>query len=491
MAASRFYSNTAQPTTLLASCINTDTVLSLVSIVGFPASYPFTLVIDGDNLSAEVVTVSAVSGSSVTVARGQDGTTAVSHSIGASVVHDHTARDFQDSRNHEAATAAHGATGQVVGTTNTQNLTNKTILAGTASTVAEIVKGAGSQTANLTEWRDAANNVLANIDPDGNFQTRADVTSSTLNVAPITDAVAVLIAQNGSSNKDLLQIEDGAGDPLVTVDKDGNVSTIAKVTAEHISTQPTDSSHVALLVQKMAASSADIVEVQDDSGDPLVTVDHNGAVAVVGDITGATLFTQPLDSVGVGVATQAFAGSSAALFSGRNSGGTLVYRVNNDGFVMSPSTSGSITRTTASFAKITSSVDEDIPNTIAKRAQFDTQHASTNDSSMVDLTLNRLIAPRDGTYVVSAQVLWDADVNGHRDVRIVLNGTSNVAQNKKPGSQGYTDSGGDPQNVTAVLRLVAGDFVYCEVVQNSGAHRTLTNVIGPVDNSLAMGWVAP
>jgi microcystin-dependent protein len=38
-----------------------------------------------------------------------------------------TGRDLQEAQNHIDATAAHGATGAVVGTTNTQTLTNKTL----------------------------------------------------------------------------------------------------------------------------------------------------------------------------------------------------------------------------------------------------------------------------------------------------------------------------------------------------------------------------
>jgi len=75
----------------------------------------------------EIVTCTAVAGTTLTVTRGVDGTSAQAHANGAEVRHAYSARDFQDSRNHEGSVTGHGATGAVVGTTNTQTLTNKTV----------------------------------------------------------------------------------------------------------------------------------------------------------------------------------------------------------------------------------------------------------------------------------------------------------------------------------------------------------------------------
>jgi len=100
---------------------------------GLP-SVPFTLLLDPGLGVEEIATVTVVSGTTLTVTRGVDGTSAQSHDNGAEVRHAYSARDFQDSRDHEAnTTTAHGATGAVVGTTNTQTLTNKTLDAPTLS----------------------------------------------------------------------------------------------------------------------------------------------------------------------------------------------------------------------------------------------------------------------------------------------------------------------------------------------------------------------
>jgi len=94
---------------------------------GLP-SVPFTLLLDPGLGVEEVIEVTAIGGTTLTVTRGVDGTSAQAHTNGGEVRHAYSARDFQDSRNHEAdTTTAHGVSGGVVGTTNTQALTNKAV----------------------------------------------------------------------------------------------------------------------------------------------------------------------------------------------------------------------------------------------------------------------------------------------------------------------------------------------------------------------------
>lgn len=112
------YVNTAVDGTLGAALTSGSTTMYLTSTpTGYPnpATAPFRLVLDIGNVSEEIVTVTAgsgTSGSPWTITRGQDGTTAVSHLISATVGHRITAGDENLSRAHEAlsgsSSGAHG-----------------------------------------------------------------------------------------------------------------------------------------------------------------------------------------------------------------------------------------------------------------------------------------------------------------------------------------------------------------------------------------------
>lgn len=117
MAQSLFYSNNAVANTLGNTGTLSSSATSLfctTAPVGYPGSFPFKIVVDPSNASMEVMLVTSGSGTSATpwqVTRGYDGTTAVTHTNGAAIVHDFTAGDGTLSRVHEGSGSGSGVHG--------------------------------------------------------------------------------------------------------------------------------------------------------------------------------------------------------------------------------------------------------------------------------------------------------------------------------------------------------------------------------------------
>lgn len=145
--ARRYYSSTAVRTTLTADITAASSTITVAAATGFPASYPWTGILSQDTLNEEVVEVTARSGTTLTVTRGVDGTTATSHSAGATFNHGVSARDFDEPN----AFVNNGGL----------------IVPASTSTVGLTVKANASQTANLAEFRNSANAVKTSIAASG------------------------------------------------------------------------------------------------------------------------------------------------------------------------------------------------------------------------------------------------------------------------------------------------------------------------------------
>lgn len=131
--ARRYYTNFAPTQNLSSGITSGSPTLNCSSLSGWPTSYPFTATIDYGLSSAEIVLVTNISGTLATVTRGYDGSVAVAHTAGATFDLTPSAKDLDEANSHINSTSGvHGISGNVVGTSDVQTLTNKTFSGTTA-----------------------------------------------------------------------------------------------------------------------------------------------------------------------------------------------------------------------------------------------------------------------------------------------------------------------------------------------------------------------
>jgi len=204
----RKYSSRSQQTTLSGSLNSTATTMTVVSAstllggVSPSAGQTFTVVIDPDTALEEIVDVSNyTSGTTLTITRGvENAGTGSAHSAGAVVRHMVTGRDLREANLHIEASAeyndgtgthtVHGVSGSVVGTTDYQTLTNKTINAAnntiTGITSAMITDG----TIVNADINASAAIAYSKLNLAGSI-TSADITNNTIVDADINASAAI------------------------------------------------------------------------------------------------------------------------------------------------------------------------------------------------------------------------------------------------------------------------------------------------------------
>lgn len=135
----RNYSSVVEPKTLTSTVSSSATQITLNNVTGLPSA-PYVLVLNPDTAKEEAVLVTVdqtgVTSPTLKVTRAIEASggvgTAQEHTVGDTVKHMIVGSDLQIVHDHfsndnTTTGTAHGATGGVVGRTNSQTLTNKTI----------------------------------------------------------------------------------------------------------------------------------------------------------------------------------------------------------------------------------------------------------------------------------------------------------------------------------------------------------------------------
>jgi hypothetical protein len=305
----RQYSSISQETTLSANLTNSTSatnvvVASATNLLGGVTLSPgdtFTIVIDPDTANEEICYVTSVAGTTLTVERAQDATSALTHAVGAKVRHMAIAADFTIAEQHRnSAAEVHGLTtsSYVVGTLDTQTLENKTLTSPIITNPS--ITGAGIDASIVFEG--------TTVDDFETTLTVVDPTQDNTITLPNTTGTVVLDSATQTLTNKTLTSPTISGSPVITGLSSAGMSTSSATPKDYVDSILGS----AVAASTSAASAAVSASEAATSASSAATSANSAAASALAASTSASSASASASAASTSATAAATSASSAA-----------------------------------------------------------------------------------------------------------------------------------------------------------------------------------
>jgi G:T/U-mismatch repair DNA glycosylase len=432
----RKYSSRSQQTTLTSAITAGATTmvvgsgLALLGGATVTGTERFTVVIDPDTASEEIVDVSIVSTDTLTIVRGIEvGGTGQIHSAGAVVRHMAIGRDYREANLHIEATGAyndgtgthamHGIAsdeGNVVGTLKAQTLTNKTLTSPTI-TNPTITSGAGAEFTSI---------IFEGATAD-DFETTLTVTDptqdNTITLPNTTGTVVIADATQTLTNKTLTS-PTISGSPTITGLSSAGMSATSATPKDYVdsilgsATAASTSATSAAASATAAATSATSAAASATAAVTSATSASNSATAASTSASSASTSQTAAATSATSAAASATAAATSATSSATSASAAATSATNAATSASSASTSASSALTSANSASTSAASAAASTSAAAASASSAATSASAAATSATSAATSATSAATSATSAASSATLasqWANKTDGTVD----------------------------------------------------------------------------
>jgi hypothetical protein len=374
----RNYSSRSQQTTLTsavtagASTIVVQSGTALLGGQSIPAGTTFTVVVDPDTALEEILDATAVSTNTFTVTRAIDGSSAQAHSAGAVVRHMAIGRDYREANTHiEASTGVHGISNSssVVGTIDTQTLTNKTLTSPTITNPS--ISGAGVDASIVFEGAtaDAYETTLTVVDP---------TQDNTITMPNTTGTVVIATATQTLTNKTLTS-PTISGSPVITGLSSAGMSASSATPKDYVDSILGSATAAATSAASAATSAASAATSAGSSETSAIASATSASASASSATAAATSATSAAASATAAAtsATSAAASATAAATSATSAAASATTAANSVATIAGYATSSANSATAAATSATSAAASATAASTSAASAATSATSAAT------------------------------------------------------------------------------------------------------------------